>query len=222
MFDLATKYTFHLDKNSQKSMELYLLLSTLETYVNGSTLEMKRLEKVRKNMAKEFGILRNGKQLNFNKRKNDFIYLACDTHFFFLCIDKCYKLIGQLAIELSDTDVEKLKVKVDTLFDITTIRNHLEHIEQRCVGYINPHDERNKIKTHILDFGNFVGDNFSFNGKKFPSNRKSLEELKQVYKDLVKILHHKYALKDPNFVQKIVRDKRDKLLFKNLKKAGLL
>ncbi len=222
MFDLATKYTFHLDKNTEKSMELYLLLSTFERYVNGAIIEMKRLDKIRENIAKEFALLRSGKFGNRSRNNFNLTYLACDTHFFFLCIDKCHKLIEQLAIELNDPDIKKLKIKLDAIFDISTIRNHLEHIEQRCIGYQNLPDEQKKIKKPIYDFGNFIGDSFSFNNKKFPSNKKSLEELKQIYKDLIKILHNKYAIKDPQFFQNLERDKRLKIIQKTLKKAWLV
>jgi len=35
MFDLASKYAFALDKNTNKSIRCYLLLSNLEEYLNG-------------------------------------------------------------------------------------------------------------------------------------------------------------------------------------------
>lgn len=220
MFDLATKYCFHLDKNNTKSLELFLLLHSLEKYVNGAIIEMNRLEKTRKNITKKLSNL--SQDIN-TPRKKDFqlTYLACDTHFFFICIDKCYKLITQLSLELNDNEIKKLKTTLNKVFDIATVRNHLEHIEDRCRGYLNLKDKKQNIKKHISDFGNFAGDDFSFNNKKYPSGKKSLEELKNIYLDLIKILDAR-ARKDPKFVEKIKMEERNELLMKALKKAGLI
>lgn len=220
MFDLATKYCFHLDKDNTKSLELFLLLHSLEKYVNGAIIEMNRLEKTRKNITKKLSNLR---QKLGTPRKNDFqlTYLACDTHFFFICIDKCYKLITQLSLELNDDEIKKLKTKLNKVFDIATIRNHLEHIEDRCRGYLNLKGKKQNIKKHISDFGNFAGDDFSFNNKKYPSGKKSIEELKNIYLDLIKILDVR-ARKDPKFVEKIKMEERNKLIMEALKKARLI
>lgn len=220
MYDLATKYCFHLDKDNTKSLELFLLLHSLEKYVNGAIIEMNRLEKTRKNITKRLSNLRQNID---TPRKKDFqlTYLACDTHFFFICIDKCYKLITQLSLELNDNEIKKLKTKLNKVFDIATIRNHLEHIEDRCKGYLSIKDKKQNIKKHISDFGNFAGDDFSFNNKKYPSGKKSLEELKNIYLDLIKILDDR-ARKDPKFVEKIKMEERNKLIMKALKKAGLI
>jgi len=220
MFDLATKYCFHLDKDNTKSLELFLLLHSLEKYVNGAIIEMNRLEKTRKNITKKLSKLRQNID---TPRRKDFqlTYLACDTHFYFICIDKCYKLIAQLSLELGDNEIKKLKTKLNKVFDIATIRNHLEHIEDRCRGYLNLKDKKLNIKKPISDFGNFAGDDFSFNNQKYPSGKKSLEELKNIYLELIKILDER-ARKDPRFVEKIKMEERNKLIMKALKKAGLI
>jgi len=220
MFDLATKYCFHLDKDNTKSLELFLLLHSLEKYVNGAIIEMNRLEKTRKNITKKLSKLRQNID---TPRKKDFqlTYLACDTHFYFICIDKCYKLIAQLSLELGDNEIKKLKTKLNKVFDIATIRNHLEHIEDRCRGYLNLKDKKQNIKKPINDFGNFARDDFSFNNKKYPSGKKSLEELKNIYIELIKILDER-ARKDPKFVEKIKMEERNELIMKALKKAGLI
>ncbi|PIZ65982.1 hypothetical protein CO051_06545 [Candidatus Roizmanbacteria bacterium CG_4_9_14_0_2_um_filter_39_13] len=220
MFDLATKYCFHLDKDNTKSLELFLLLHSLEKYINGAIIEINRLEKTRKNITKKLSKLRRNIDA---PRKKDFqlTYLACDTHFYFICIDKCYKLIAQLSLELGDNEIQKLKTKLNKVFDIATIRNHLEHIEDRCRGYLNLKDKKQNIKKPISDFGNFVGDDFSFNNQKYPSGKKSLEELKNIYLELIKILN-KRARKDPRFVEKIEMEERNKLIMKALKKVGLI
>lgn len=221
MFDLATKYYLHLDKDSSKSLELFLLLHSLEKYVNGAIIEMTRLEKTRRVITKRLSNL--GRHGNIPKKKDfQLTYLACDTHFFFICIDKCYKLITQLSLALNDVEIKKLKAKLNKVFDITTVRNHLEHFEDRAEGYLSFRDKKEKRKTHIRDFGNFIGNDFSFNNKKFPSNRKSLEELKNIYRELIKILHDKYASRDSRFVERIAQEERIKTIQKALKKAGLI
>lgn len=220
MFDSATKYCFHLDKDNTKSLELFLLLYSLEKYVNGAIIEMSRLEKTRKNITKKLSNLRQNIDAPI-KKDFQLTYLACDTHFFFICIDKCYKLITQLSLELNDNEIKKLKTKLNKVFDIATVRNHLEHIEDRCRGYLNLKDKKQNIKKHISDFGNFAGDDFSFNNKKYPSGKESLEELKNIYLDLIKILDER-ARKDPKFVEKIKMEERNKLIMKALKKAGLV
>jgi hypothetical protein len=227
MFNLADKYCFYLDKDNDKNMEIFLLLRTLEQYINGAIIEMNRLEKTRKNIAKKLSIrflsFKTGVASKSIGRKDfQLTYLACDTHFFFICIDKCYKLIAQLSFELDDLDIKKLKVRLNTIFDIDTVRNHLEHIEDRCVGYGSKKDKNKKIKRQIQDFGNFPGDDFSFNNKKFPTNKKSLEELKHIYLDLIKIIHSKYASNDKYFVERMKSEERTKLILKALKKDGLI
>lgn len=221
MFDLATKYCFYLDEDGDKSLELFILLDSLEKYVNGAIIQMGRLEKTRKIITKKFSNM--GKHLNISKKKDfQLTYLSCDTHFFFICIDKCYKLITQLSLGLDDEEVKKLKTRLNKVFDIATVRNHLEHIEDRAYGYLSLRDKKEKKKTHISDFGNFIGNDFSFNNKKFPSNSKSLEELKSIYRELIKIIHDKYASKYPMFVERIAQDERIKSIQKALKKAGLV
>ncbi len=221
MFDLATKFCFHLDKNKTKSLELFLLLHSLEKYVNGAIIEMNRLGKTRRNITKKLSNIRQRNTGVMRKRDFQLTYLACDTHFYFICIDKCYKLIIQLLIELGDDEIKKLKIKLNKVFDIRDIRNHLEHIEERCMGYHNPKDKRKNIKKPISDFGNFAGDDFSFNNKKYPSGKGSLKELKNIYLDLINILDKK-ARKDPGFVVKIKMEERNKLIMNALKKARLI
>lgn len=218
MFDLAMKYCFYLDKNERKNRELFLLLFTLEKYINGAIIEMNRLEKTRKSIKRLLSISKDEKYRNSIKKSFQLNYLHCDTHFFFICIDKCYKLIDQLSLELNDKDVKKLKIRLNKIFNVVTVRNHLEHIEDRCKGYLSLKDKRIKKQRHIQDFGNFIGNDFSFNGKKFPSDRRSLEELKKIYQDLIKILHSKYASKDPNFIERMKREKEIKLIQKIQKK----
>ncbi|MDD5605802.1 MAG: hypothetical protein PHR51_00470 [Patescibacteria group bacterium] len=186
-------------------------------------LEMGRLETTRVTIDKRIIALQKGPLWpGLMKRNFELMRLGCDTHFFFVCVDKCYKLLHQLARELNDSDIRKLKKKLDKVFDIKTIRNHLEHIDERCIGYLNPEDRRNRLKKPIQDFGNFIGSDFSFNNKKFPSNKQSLGELQKIYRELIKILHDKYASKDRRFVENEQNEKRIQLIQKALKKAGFV
>lgn len=218
MFDLASKYSFSLDKNKEKAIRCFLLLYNLEKYVNGAIVEMKRLNRTRQAIRKDIQeSLKEG-----GRRKNFYLtYLANDTHFYFVCIDKVYKLLSGLAIELNDADIKELAKKVRKTFDIKTVRNHLEHIDDRSLGFLTLKDKRKGVRKPISDFGNFISDNFSFNGKTFPSGKNSLIELKQTYKDLIEALNRKYASKDPSFVWRQQSEERYKKIMQMLKKANL-
>ena len=90
--------------------------------------------------------------------------------------------MAKLSEELNEKNIKNLEEKIYKNFDIKDIRGHLEHIDERCVGYFSLEDVRKKIKKPIPpDFGNFAGDDFSFNNKKYPSGKKNLEELKNIY-----------------------------------------
>lgn len=216
MFDSITKYYPYFDSNAKKSMRLFLLLNNIQNYVNGSILEIRRLEKHRSEMRRFIARAQGG---NFS-RKNKFLhtYLACDTHFFFICIDKIYKLLHNLYEETGDVEIKSLETRIKDTFEIKTIRNHLEHIEDRCLGFLTP---SRKKRVHISDFGNFIGDDFSFHGKRFPSSKKSLDEVRGVFKDLIKIIE-KRCKQDPNFIKRQAIDRDHRKISRALKKAGLL
>lgn len=216
MFDLASKYGFSLDKNSEKAMRCFLLLYNLEKYVNGAIIEMNRLNRVRQAVNES---VRNI-ELRNRRRNYQLTYLANDTHFYFVCIDKVYKLLFKLAQELNDMDIKKLAQNLGKTFDIRTVRNHLEHIDTRCLGFLSEKDEKNKVRKHISDFGNFIGENFSFDRKTYPSGKGSLIELKKIYIDLIEILDRKYASKDPGFIWRQNSEKVYKKIMQNLKKAN--
>lgn len=220
MFDLATKYCFYLDSDSKKSMRLFLLLYEIENYVNGAIIQMNRLERHRSCIKKMLTSFKKFQQIKRNNFRST--YLACDTHYFFICIDKIYKLLNNLSKELNDKDIKRLRTRLNKIFNISTIRNHLEHIEDRCIGYLSLHDKKQNIQKQISDFGNFTGDDFSFNNRKYPSNKKSLKEVKKIYKELIDILHNKYASKNPHFVRRQDVEREHEMIMKSLKKAGLI
>lgn len=215
MFDLASKYSFSLDKNREKAIKCLLLLYYLESYVNGAIIEMRRLNRTRQVIKK--GIQ---KSLETRGRRKNFhlTYLAKDTHFYFICIDKVYKLLSSLSDELNDSDIKNLETKLNSIFDIKTVRGHLEHIEQRCLGRF-PREDKSTIAKN--DLGNFIGEDFSFGGKKFPSGVGSVNELKKIYTDLLEILESKYASQDPSFVWRQQSEERYKQIMQKLKKMGL-
>jgi len=215
MYDLATKYCFSLDKDTKKSMHYYLLLSNLEKNVNGAILEMRRLNRTRKTLLNRI----NRGKVGIN---NGLVYLANDTHFYFICIDKVYILMSRLGSELNDSDITALAKKLGKIFDIRTVRNHLEHIDARCMGFLSIKDEKTKTSKPISDFGNYINDNLSFNNKQFPSGKAGLIELKGIYQELLGILKKRYANKDPHFIWRGESEKRYKAITKILKKSGML
>lgn len=241
MYDLAERYCFRsrLDQDDTINEELSLLLLFLERYVNGAIIEMSRLERTRRRLDEEWKERRLARELRkrrelageqdlgqnmgaLSKKKGfQLTYLECDTHFFFICIDKCYKLIAQFSKELNDNEIRELATKLDKVFDIRTIRNDLEHIDRRCNGYLSREDEKRNIKKHISDFGNFGGDSFSFNGKEFQSDRKSLEKLEEIYLTLIGIIDDR-ARKDPEFLKEIATEEIEELMMKALKKWSRL
>lgn len=225
MFDIASKYAFYLSDDNKKNVNLFLILISLERYVNGANLEMRRLERTRKALNKEISLILKSP---FTGRKNNSkaTYLMSDVHFYFICVDKVYKLLLQLSNELNDNEIKKLRIKLGKFFSINTVRNHLEHIDERCIGYLSLGDKKKGIKKNISDFGNFIGNDFSFNGKKFPTNKESLAELNQIYRELIKLIHENYASKDPHFINRLEMEDRAKAISKYVeriqkKQAGL-
>jgi len=218
MFDLASKFGFSLDKDNEKALRCYLLLHYLESYVNGAIIEIRRLNRTRRQINKSFRDILQSKE-----KKKDFhiTYLANDTHFYFICIDKVYKLLSTLSDELDNSNIRKLVNKLGKFFKINIVRNHLEHIDKRCLGYLTLEDEKRGIRKPINDFGNFFGDYFSFGGKQFPFHAKSIVELKDIYTELLEILEKNYASKDPSFVRRQQSEARYKKIMQELKKTGL-
>ena len=202
MFDVASKYGLYLDKTNQKrNLRLFLLLLNLEKYVNGAAIEVRRLNRTRRVINRRMqDLFRGNTARNIEKKDHSLTYLAVDTHSFFVFVDKIYKLMGALAEELGDVNVGALVQTLEDNINIQKIRNHLEHIDERCLGFLTLRDKKKGLRTHISDLGNFAGDNFSFDGKQFPSGTKIMRILSTVYTDLIDILEREYAKKDPLFV----------------------
>ena len=214
MFDLASKYRrifFRDDPDYRRGIKCNLLLSTIEKYLNGAIIEMRRMERVRKAMIKK------AKERAFSRKCFSSTYLACDTHFYFICVDKIINSWLKLSEELNDNDIKKLQKKLNERFP-KKIRNHLEHIDSRCVGKIKHGKEVDweEFKKPILNFGCFHLDSgsFSFGSEKYSTNKESLSFLKQSYKELIEIIYKKYASKDPNFLE----DEKQERLIKDIRK----
>lgn len=216
MFDLALKYSFSLDKNKDKAIRCFLLLYYFENYVNGAIIQMRRLNRIRKAIKKD---IQNSLKSLTKRKSFHLTYLANDTHFYFICIDKVYKLITAFGKELDDSDISSLAIRLDNVFCINIVRSHLEHIEQRCLGRF-PRAEKGKIAKN--DLGNFIGEDFSFGGRKFPSGVGSINELKKIYTDLLEILERKYASQDPGFIWRQQSEERHRQIMRKLEKMGLL
>lgn len=97
-------------------------------------------------------------------------------------------------------NIRALVQTLENIMDIKKVRNHLEHIDERCLGFLTLTDKKKGLRKQISDFGNFAGDNFSFDGQQYPSGMKTLHALNAVYADLIDILEREYAKKDPLFV----------------------
>jgi len=204
VFDVASKYGPYLDRtNQKKNLRLFILLLNLEKYVNGAAIEIKRLNRARRAIDRKMqDVFKGNIRRNLEKKDHSLTYLAVDTHSFFVFVDKIHKLLLAMAEELGDVNIRALVQTLRNIIDIQKIRNHLEHIDERCLGFLTLSDKKKGLRKHISDLGNFAGDNFSFDGKQFPSGTKIMRVLNTVYTDLIDILEREYAKKDPLFVRR--------------------
>ena len=179
---------------------------------------MRRLEKQRAQILKYLCDIGNGKSVRKNKSLHG--NLACDSHFYFICIDKVNKLLHTLYDETGDIDIKKLEKRLNKIFDIKTIRDHLEHIDERIIGFLSKRAKSKNTHSNIFDYGSFINNDFSFHNKKFPCSKESLDELKKIYRALIKIIDNK-CKKNPRFVKRQEVDKYHRKLGAALRKAGL-
>ena len=136
--------------------------------------------------------------------------LALDTHFYFICIGQVNKFLKRLCEELDNNNLWGVYSKFRKQFD-KSIRDDLEHLDERAVG-----KKYNKDIGHISDFGNFVGNSFSFNGKQFPADKESLKELKQIYEKIIDVLYKDYGSKDQHFLWMEQSEQKAKFVYKEL------
>lgn len=221
MYDLAHKYCFCLHNDPERNQRAFLLLLELENYVNGAIMQTARLERTRKNINKK--LRQRIKSIKVSKypyesSKKDFslMKLHCDYHFYFICIGQISKLLKTLCEVLNDCDLKVVYHKFTSKFN-KDIRDDLEHLDERAVG-----KKKRQYIGHISDFGNFPGDSFSFNGKQYPVNKGSVNELTQIYKEVIDVLYKNYGSKDSHFVWMEQSERQSKELFRYLKKQGFI
>lgn len=84
MFDVASKYGPHLVRtNRKKNSRLLLLLLNLEKYVNGVAIEVRRLNRARREIHKKLqNASRGNTPRNLEKKDHSLTYLVVDTHSF--------------------------------------------------------------------------------------------------------------------------------------------
>lgn len=222
MFDVASKYGPYLDRtNRKKNLRLFLLLLNLEKYVNGAAIEIRRLNRARRAIGRKLqSVFRENTLRNIEKKDHSLTYLAVDTHSFFVFVDKIHKLLLTMAEELGDVNIRALVQTLENIIDIKKVRNHLEHIDERCLGFLTLSDKKKGSRKHISDLGNFAGDNFSFDGQQFPSGMKILRVLNTIYTSLIDILEREYAKKDPLFVRRQREEETHKQIMQILRKGG--
>jgi hypothetical protein len=150
--------------------------------------------------------------INLTTHRNHHLKIFCDAHFYFICIGQVSKCLKRLSDELKNKNIYKIKSDFMKVFK-QEIRNDLEHIDARAVGKKIKGNREVSI-GHIRDFRNFSNDNLTFNGKSYPVNKDSLNELKGFYKRTISVIHEDYAMKDPHFVSNIIRDENLKKVMK--------
>lgn len=129
-----------------------------------------------------------------------------DAHFYFICIGQVNKSLCRLCKRLDNTRLKTTRTLFSKEFS-QEIRNDLEHIDARAVGKKKKGSREVDI-GFVRDFKNFAGENLTFNGKSYAVNKASLNRLKSIYKQIIRIIHEDYALKDAIFVGNLIRDRQ--------------
>ncbi len=216
MYDIAGKYIFCFHDDPKIDAEASLLLVVLETYINGAIIQLNRLNRTRKTIDYNLKELISSRSIGRIKKDFNLTRLHCDYHFYFICIGQIHKLIETIGEVLEDQGIKKVLAKFDREFPIE-IRDHLEHIHERAQG-----KKYKKDIGHISDFGNFVGNGFTFAGKSYTVDAKSLTNLKLIYKELINVITTNYASKDSNFIWREQSDEFYAKLRKKMKREGII
>ena len=214
MFDLASKYIFVLD-----DLQTYLLLSIIEEYVNGVEIQIRRIDRTRKDVRKSlqsrFEFEKTKSKTHWNRHRR----LFHDAHFYFVCIGQISKSLEKLCIKMNNSKLYKIKSNFDKEFG-REIRNDLEHIDSRAIGKKKIRGKEVNIGL-IQDFKNFSGDNLTFNGKSYPVNRIELNKIRSTYKKIISVIHDDYAIKDLHFVNRLETEKYIEKITKAIQKEYL-
>ena len=198
MLNLASKYFFIFD-----DIQIYLLLDHIEKYVNGAELQINRIERTGKLIERELleSIPKGTNRTITDKtRATRWLKFFCDIHYYFICIGQVNKCFKRLYTKLKNKSLSTILNDFQSKFK-QEIRNDLEHYDERITGKI-----RGNNVGHIVDLGNYRNGNFTFNGKSYPVNKNSLKRLKEIYKNIILLIHNDYALKNVNFVENMNRD----------------
>jgi hypothetical protein len=187
------------------------LFQQLEHFVNAAELQTQRIDRVKKLISKNVGRLHN---YSFDLHKIHFIKLFSDAHFYFICIGQIHRLLEQINLELNNSSMNTLKGKFNSLFS-KEIRDHLEHIDERALGKMKGKSVTPAMKKKWMsDFLNFSGNKLTFGGVGYEISNDRLEELKEIYKEFISIIHNDYAMKNENFIEQQLGLRRMKKLKK--------
>jgi hypothetical protein len=111
MYDLASKYIF-----AFKDSPIKLLLLLMEEYVNGAELQIRRIDRTRKMVHKEFQSLMEIKNVDRPNYRNRHLRIFCDSHFYFICIGQVSKCLERLCAELKNENLYKINSEFQKIF----------------------------------------------------------------------------------------------------------
>jgi len=142
-------------------------LLSLEKYVNGAIIQWERIQSDKKSLPGP------GPGVD----RTQMLTLFLDIHFYFVCYDKAQNLLEHLARTDGDVKLDELWQNHKSGFKpFNDARNHLEHIETRMNA------------KYLSDFGNLVGNTFTFGGESFDVSATGLKILTNAYEQVVEIL----------------------------------
>ncbi len=188
----------------------------IEEYVNGAELQIGRIERTRKSIRKSLPSAQGLKNINWTTYRKQHLRIFCDAHFYFICISQVAKCLKRLCAKLKNNELNKINSDFQKTFS-HEIRNDLEHIDARAVG-LKMKGRKEVSIGHIQDFRNFSNNNLTFNGKAYPVDKTSLNKLKNLYLRTTSVIHNDYALKDPFFVRRWMREKQSKNIIRKAQK----
>lgn len=170
----------------------FMLLVVLEKYVNGATRQMARIE-------------RSKEAIELAENTKDIPSLFLDVHFYFNCIGVVDESLMRFATTLSNKKLKRIRKKLHTIFD-RDIRNAFEHVAEK----LTKHDE-------LRDLFNMYGDVLTFDGKRYSVRKTDVTKLRELFKEIIAVIHNEYAMKDPRFVSAQQRAKHDRLMDRKIK-----
>lgn len=198
--ELYEKIIHEFPLENLKHHESFLLLDTMEHYVNGAIIQFNRIQSTMMEISKnieeveqstkilediwkiEDSKLHSQKLKEFyeereNKSKIRGINiktLFLDIHFYLICVDKVQNLIEKLAKKENNEDLTNLYNSLRPQFKpYNDMRNNLEHIEDRA-----------KPK-YARDFGNYINGKFTFGGEECDITQVSLNLICDSYEKVL-------------------------------------